>query len=535
MKIADNAVRIIDKSLQRFDPIWRAQNGVGGQRDRYYDKTGVQKYREWRGLKDTMADYVSWLKILGYVGKMVAATPVHFVKGLLEYRWLGSYLSAFNFVDRLCEGYRGPELEAAHIEMQGLVKGLTEMIATLLKNDRRLGGSAGSDLILPYDKEMAPLWLKGFKELTPMPVQAITSFAICFMDQHIAPYYIDVSESFGIAPDVCSLCSGDLGVMLDDAEPIVGKALLSTNMACNGNEARTGFAYYRSEVPTHMVTFAMQHNEEEALAYSMQSIRDAMAFVEEQYGIRYDWEEFYTYAENMNEQTRIKHEKWEYYATPHSPVSGFTELLYMMFAWQLMNGTRFDFTTTDRKVLELCKKCYEEKHLQMDGRARHRSLLWGPSSVYYADLSTWLRNCWGISCLFGLEGTMGIDHIDTSSPEAALRDITRHTEKSVMRNVGVGGWDNIKSLFDWAFRFNCDMVLVFDNMSCKGMNGCHALIEEHGIELGFKFLYIHEDMYDHRTVSRQEIRNQINEYMSVVLQEEPLDPTILEFDDSEAY
>ena len=52
----DKVIASVDKKLERFDPIWRARNGVGGQRDRYYDKTGVAKYREWRGVKDTLVD-----------------------------------------------------------------------------------------------------------------------------------------------------------------------------------------------------------------------------------------------------------------------------------------------------------------------------------------------------------------------------------------------------------------------------------------------------------------------------------------------
>lgn len=37
--------KFIDSKMQRFDPLWQAQNGVGGLRSRYYDKTGVAKYR----------------------------------------------------------------------------------------------------------------------------------------------------------------------------------------------------------------------------------------------------------------------------------------------------------------------------------------------------------------------------------------------------------------------------------------------------------------------------------------------------------
>ena len=41
MKAMDKLIAKIDKKLERFDPIWQAEHGTGGQRTRYYDKTGV--------------------------------------------------------------------------------------------------------------------------------------------------------------------------------------------------------------------------------------------------------------------------------------------------------------------------------------------------------------------------------------------------------------------------------------------------------------------------------------------------------------
>ena len=61
MKVTDKLIKAIDKKLERFDPLWQAEHGVGGFRSRYYDKTGVAKYREWRGVKDTFYDYSQWL------------------------------------------------------------------------------------------------------------------------------------------------------------------------------------------------------------------------------------------------------------------------------------------------------------------------------------------------------------------------------------------------------------------------------------------------------------------------------------------
>ena len=74
-------IDFIDDKLKVFDPIWMAENGKGGQRTRYYDRTGVAKWREWRGTKDTLYDYSRWLMNLGAMGLMVAKNPVAVMKG----------------------------------------------------------------------------------------------------------------------------------------------------------------------------------------------------------------------------------------------------------------------------------------------------------------------------------------------------------------------------------------------------------------------------------------------------------------------
>ena len=170
--------KFIDSKMQRFDPLWQAQNGVGGLRSRYYDKTGVAKYREWRGLHDTMVDYRAWLKNVMSMAAMVASAPIPCLKGFWEYRWMGSYLGTFMFIDRLFEGYRGPELVIAHMNMHAIVQSLTKKIALVLSHDLRIGGK-DSDKIIPVDEVMPPLFLTGFKDLIPIPLQTLPEFIIC--------------------------------------------------------------------------------------------------------------------------------------------------------------------------------------------------------------------------------------------------------------------------------------------------------------------------------------------------------------------
>ena len=139
------ACAAIDKKLERFDPKWQARHGAGGLRSRYQDKTGIARYREWRGVKDTFVDYTAWLNNLLSMGKMVVSAPIPVLKGFWEYRWMGSYLGTFMFIDRLFEGFRGYELVTAHKCMHAIVRSLTKKIAFCLSNDRRLGG--GKDTV----------------------------------------------------------------------------------------------------------------------------------------------------------------------------------------------------------------------------------------------------------------------------------------------------------------------------------------------------------------------------------------------------
>ena len=534
-KVTDVLVAPIDYALRRYDPIWLAENGKGGQRTRYNDKNGIEKYREWRGTKDTLRDYVAWLKNVGSMGQMVASAPVACLKGFWEYRWMGSYLGTFIFVNRLFEGYRGEELKIANAHMHAITASLTKKIAFVLKNDKRLGGGPDSDNIIPYDETLPPLYLMGFPGLTPVPLQTLPEFIICDIDQHIEPYYIDVAESMGLPADVCSRCSAETGVAIDDAFPIMGRGMLSSNMPCNASEATSSFQRRRIGLPDFPVTLAMQHQEEEGKDFSEQVLKDSMKFIEDIYGVKYDWNKLFEHAKLMNEQNEIEMEKWDIFATPYSPLNGISETLYKLYEWQSVNGAEPMFNEVDRKVIKIMRDCVDKKYQAFGGRTRHRAFLWGPSAVYYTDFPTWTQNCWGINIVLNMDSTMGYNHIDTEDPVKAMRDLTEFSQRSCMRHHAVGGWDNINAVWDWAKRFNCDMIICNDNVACKGMNGVHAALEEQAAEYGIHWVWLEHDLEDSRTVSRQDMRKCINDYMSVVLGEEPLDATIVEFDDSEGY
>mgnify|MGYP000816492894 CR=1 FL=1 len=75
-----------------------ADKKVKGAGNRFLPGSNIAKHREWRGLKDTWYDYVEWVKVLGIMGGFVAKSPVRIARGMLTYRWMGSYLGALNMI-----------------------------------------------------------------------------------------------------------------------------------------------------------------------------------------------------------------------------------------------------------------------------------------------------------------------------------------------------------------------------------------------------------------------------------------------------
>ena len=175
-----------------------ADKKVKGAGDRFLPGSNIAKHREWRGLKDTWYDYVEWVKVLGIMGGFVAKSPVRIARGMLTYRWMGSYLGALNMIDRCVEGLRGPALRVARLYLNTIMKGSTTSIAEMMMGDRRFGDNAFGRTQVVLEQTMCPEILAGFKNLRPAQLEPFQGLLLCYMDQGANPYYIDAMESVGL-------------------------------------------------------------------------------------------------------------------------------------------------------------------------------------------------------------------------------------------------------------------------------------------------------------------------------------------------
>ena len=262
----------------------------------------------------------------------------------------------------------------------------------------------------------------------------------------------------------------------------------------------------------------------------MKEIEQCWRFIEQQYGIPFNWEKLKEKIEQQNELQRFEWEKWDVAAhTNNYPINGVAQALYRIY--QTQYGDWEIWHQVDKKVRKIMEKCVQ-KNINTFPQTRHRVIAWSCAPLYYSNWCTWAYNCWGLNVVINMDSLMFDMTIRTDTYDHALEDMATYHMWAPMRRMAVGGMNHIFELWENMEKFNCDMVVMYDQLQCKGMQGVHGLIEDEFRRRNINAFWLPHALPDCRTVSRAEIRNAINDYMTTVMHEEPLDPSLLDFDDS---
>ena len=510
-----------------------ADKKVKGAGDRFLPGSNIAKHREWRGLKDTWYDYVEWVKVLGIMGGFVAKSPVRIARGMLTYRWMGSYLGALNMIDRCVEGLRGPALRVARLYLNTIMKGSTTSIAEMMMGDRRFGDNAFGRTQVVLEQTMCPEILAGFQNLRPAQLEPFQGLLLCYMDQGANPYYIDAMESVGLPADSCRLSNNAAGVALLDEFPKIGACCISNNAPCDSSTMNSQLIERHLDVDTLPAAIPMRWEDPHTRKYARESLRRIIDFVERHTGETYDWDACRAVMEKHNDEVRNEQEKWGFMATPYTAAALAVPALFHTFYYAFSGGRNPEVMKTEKKVMRILEQAYADK-TNCFPKTRYRAITWGGPPCYWLQFPNWLYNCWGILCLINMDSLTGHNIVDTEDRDIMMSDVADWHARTPMRTHTVGGNRHIMQMWETAEKFNCDMILMYDDIGCKGMAGAQGLIEEEIRKHNDRFhvVWMPHSLMDHRIVSPREARSAVNEYMTSVLHEEPVDPSLVDFDDS---
>lgn len=500
----------------------------------FYTGGKTKKRREWRGVKDTVYDYSRWLVNWGSMIKFVGNTQN--IKAFFRYRWMKNFLSAPDFIDRHTEGLRGPQLRIAHQEFDMVVSHVCDTMTDLFAADQHIGGDPEkSKKIVIMDENMMSQLMNGFPNLKMKSAEIPPIYVGSTMRQDGILHYLDKAEEFGIPNDVCPMPAGEFGLSLEDDLPDCGICAIQCNTTCDGSLMGNGLNARRYKIPTYQVAVPIRYTDPDTRDYAAQEMKNAIAFIEEQTGEKFDWDHYFKCMKDFNQETRYFLEWLEVSKTDYPQVVGNNVALYRDCYYQVAGGRDHAFVENEKKICGIMYDAYHKK-TPIVSEVRHRAILWGVQAQYYSAFPAWLQNCWGIIPLIDMLSLTSTEIYSEDDREQAYYDMADLYAKENMRNRSEGGYEvGVDDLWRFCEEFRADIVIMYEHVGCKSMTGYHGLFDEEANKRGIHLIWVTHALMDPRKVSRQSMRSDVNRYMHTVLQEEPLDPTLEEFDDGNAW
>ena len=490
--------------------------------------------REWRGIKDTAYDFYEWARMWGMLLMTFSKDLVPALNATLYYRWMVSYFCCHGFMDKNIMGLRGSNLRMSHLLIYDVFRYVAENLVLSAKCDKKNGNcEALNQRTVLFDEMTMGQIMAGFPDLYGFPHQLLAVFLVSEIDQLTCVPYIDAVESFGLPADCCPVPSSECGALVTDSLPHMGACFLSSSMPCDGSTMASSYYSRRfPNVPVFHLCFPVRYMDEETVQMGAEDIKACIKFIEQKTGAKWNWDAYFTQIKRFNKETEYELQKWEVNKSAYPQLLGPCYELFRKWNYEMDGGADPRTIKTFEKVNDLLMKAYANKEEPWPGKMKYRAIVWSCPAHYYANFSNWAANCWGINVLVEMESLNFTKPLETEDKEEAMRDLARLYERMVMRRHTNGGYQNVvdelwRQCEDW----NAKLIIMYQNVACKNMATVQGILDDQGRERGYDLIWVEHDLMDPRTVSRRTMRDKVNEYMRTVMKAEPVDPSLVEFED----
>ena len=490
--------------------------------------------REWRGIKDTAYDFYEWARMWGMLLMTFSKDLIPALNSTLYYRWMVSYFCCHGFMDKNIMGLRGSNLRMSHLLIYDVFRYVAENLVLSAKCDKKNGNcEALNQRTVLFDEMTMGQIMAGFPDLYGFPHQLLAVFLVSEIDQLTCVPYIDAVESFGLPADCCPVPSSECGALVTDSLPHMGACFLSSSMPCDGSTMASSYYSRRfPNVPVFHLCFPVRYMDEETVQMGAEDIKACIKFIEQKTGAKWNWDAYFTQIKRFNKETEYELQKWEVNKSAYPQLLGPCYELFRKWNYEMDGGADPRTIKTFEKVNDLLMKAYANKEEPWPGKMKYRAIVWSCPAHYYANFSNWAANCWGINVLVEMESLNFTKPLETEDKEEAMRDLARLYERMVMRRHTNGGYQNVvdelwRQCEDW----NAKLIIMYQNVACKNMATVQGILDDQGRERGYDLIWVEHDLMDPRTVSRRTMRDKVNEYMRTVMKAEPVDPSLVEFED----
>ncbi|TGE37015.1 2-hydroxyacyl-CoA dehydratase [Desulfosporosinus fructosivorans] len=477
--------------------------------------------KKYKGsLKDQWVDFKYWMKVWHVCLGTTKPDQKKMLNAMLEYPWMLDLLKTTSMGKRYTEGRTGIALKMTWKTVLLQAGATIEQLQNVILDPEN---TILAQVMVPTQIYKA-MGLKYFICETPANTMVM-------MDQHCHEKYIDNSVNNGLPDDTCTYASQTPGVVLAGDLPNPHTVMVCSNLPCEAGFASYAIMERELGVPTYRLDVPYNFREEGAREAYIKDLKGMIAFLEEHTGHKIDWEKLKEECEIVNQLNEIELERWEMNRSETPPLCNDVLWFPHLCFFQLDAG-RADALELFKELQKLGRRAHYFKECSVKP-LKYRAILWNPPTFGYSYFWSWLERCWGIGIVNDMETFGTLNFIDTSSPDSMLAGLGEQWCNAAMSRHTRGPAENwMGDLAKVNEMYRPDFILNLNHMGCRSSLGLTGAMIDWANEKDVSNCIVNYNMYDSRVVSRQGIRDQINNFMTNIMHAEPLDSSLLVFDDS---
>lgn len=441
-------------------------------------------------------------------------------EAMMKYPWMLDFMKNVHMVKAINEGRTGTALKMSWKMNVENTKAVVQVLQDIILDP---DNTVMAHVMLPTEIYQA----MGLKFYWP----EVPGNLLAMMDQNSHLYYIDHIQSCGLPEDTCPYASQTPGVVLAGHSPVSNTCMVVANLACEGGYASYGLIEDYFGLPSYHVEIPYDFKTAAGKERVAEELKGLIAFLEEHTGHKMDWDKLKEILERGNQITEMEMEFFEMQQAELPPMPGdVLWQLHMIFV-NAIPGTEMSLNLY-KELQKLSRKAYALQEPAVKNR-KYRAILWNPPSFGYSHIWNWMERCWGVAIVNDMETFLHLPLIDTSTPDSMLLGLAEHYSNAPMSRNNRGPAENwLDDLNTMTSMYRPDFVLDLNQMACRSSLALNGVMKEWGREKNVPICFVDYNLYDMRVVSRQGIRDQINNFMLNVMKATPLDESLLDFDDS---
>ena len=328
--------------------------------------------------------------------------------------------------------------------------------------------------------------------------------------------FLEAAEEAGVPSDTCSTDRFIVGATVLGELPS-NAFFVTSSSPCDSTRIAYPILQKILECPMLFLD-APFRDDREAIRYYADQLKDQLIpFVEQQTGRKFDIDRFREVVVESNKAYEHLVDTRETYRVKPAPHYGMLRAApYSIF----QHGAGLPETTeTLRLFAEDATRRVQEGRTEGPFPEKHRVMWMHVPPTYDREIFPWMEENFGATLVVdSLSSTSILEPIDTTSLETMLEGVAWQGLDTTMSFMRYESAAFIEFAMNGYEQYDCDCIIATQHVGCQSICGARGLIREECRKREIPLLFIEFDYNDNRVLAPEQMRIQIEEFFTTVME-----------------